>query len=190
MYRTTERQLTHGPNGIGGFDKHYFTLFGIVNGLEAKSCFEFGMGWSTVTILEAMAMNGGGKLITCDYRSDTPFTGDMLEKCYGGMWTHMQLRSEDVNVSGMTFDFVLHDGSHEASQIEQDLKKIIPRMKKNSIICVHDTNNTMYPDLPAVVTNFERDYELITLPYGGGLTIIKIDSDFGHGEVKQTWSKK
>ena len=48
-----------------GFTLHYPFLYSLVLGLESKNVFEFGTGFSTHCILNALEKTGG-KLISCD----------------------------------------------------------------------------------------------------------------------------
>ena len=182
-----------------GFMKHYYTLYSIVEGLEAKETFEFGTGKSTEVILSAQWDIEGAHHTSCDVRElqDTGIvwgSGNIVTSCsVGNKYDFLQGDSRVIKIPEGPFDFVLHDGSHVPGIVLLDVKKIVKRMKKNSILLVHDTNNTKYkPSLETIVERALRDvyYESVTLPYGYGLTIIKILSDFGNGIVTPTWSKK
>jgi hypothetical protein len=91
----------------------------------------------------------------------------------------------------------LHDGSHTWREVAIDLKLIIPRIKKGGILLVHDTNHpTDNYQLDKAVDSIDFNYddsgfkiERLTLPYGYGLTMIRIMEDFGNGEVELTWRK-
>jgi predicted O-methyltransferase YrrM len=178
-----------------GFCRHYLTLYAMVLGIEAKSVFEFGCGFSSKTILQALEKTGG-KLITCDTR---PIGGTGISKAELGKhmanWRYIQGNSLDVvpNLKNEVFDLVLHDGSHEQEVVEQDLQYIIPKIKKNGVILIHDT---LHPGGFKVDFNQckkvlkDVKHEFVTLPYGYGLTIIKIKEDFGNGEVEIKWRKQ
>jgi len=51
--------LEHVQNRKTGMSPHYPTLYSVVVGLETKTAFEFGTGFSTKTILEALDITGG-----------------------------------------------------------------------------------------------------------------------------------
>jgi len=49
----------HHHGNYGGFCRHYLTLYSMVLGMEAKSVFEFGCGFSSKAILAALEPTGG-----------------------------------------------------------------------------------------------------------------------------------
>lgn len=175
-----------------GFMKHYYTLYSIVEGLETQNSFEFGTGLSTIIICEALEKTGG-KHTSCDIR-DITNTGIDPTSCsiYKDRWTYIQKDSRLVTIPDTPLDFVLHDGSHESQVVLHDLKKIVRHMKLNSILMVHDTISDEYsPRLDLIVKDALKtiNHEIVTLPYGYGLTIVKILQDFGNGIVTPTWRK-
>jgi len=91
------------------------------------------------------------------------------------------------------FDFVLHDGSHDAATVKKDIQNILPRMMRNGIILVHDTEHPTkdygLPKAVKVALRF-RKHSRVTLPYGYGLTIIRVEEDFGNGAVQIRWKKQ
>ena len=83
----------------------------------------------------------------------------------------------------------MHDGSHVLNEAQQDLTNIIPHVKRNGIILIHDTCNRWSKEMmPAIKASFKNiDCDYINLCYGGGLSIIRMKQDFGLGEVKPVW---
>jgi hypothetical protein len=63
-------------------------------------------------------------------------------------------------------------------------------MKQRGIILVHDTQHK-YPDLlPGVQEALKGiEHQRVEIPYGCGLSIIRINEDFGNGEVELAWKK-
>lgn len=178
-----------------GFCRHYLLLYSIALGMETKSAFEFGAGFSSKVILKALEQTGG-ELITCDTRS-VEGTGNSkadIEK-YKHNWRYVQGDSLDVvkKLKDETFDLILHDGSHDWETVEKERKNILPRCKKNSILLVHDTEHpTQDYQLTKSVEEALRGcrHSKTTLPYGCGLTIVRIEQDFGNGEVEIKWRKR
>lgn len=176
-----------------GFMKHYLTLFSIVEGLETKKSFEFGTGVSTEVILEALKRTGG-EHISCDIR---PFekTGANNKILSYSNYKYIQNTSININFDTIgPFDFVLHDGSHEYNEVHNDIKKIVPRMKKNGILLIHDTedngySNTLKDAYFDAIIEITDNIENITLPFGYGLTICRILKDFNNGIVNPEWKK-
>ena len=180
----------HGSSS--GFSRHYLTLYSIVLGLETKNAFEFGSGFSSKVILEALKETGG-KLTTNDARSIKETGNDPrdLEE-NKDRWTYLQSSSKEAleKMKSEVFDFVLHDGSHEWKVVKKDLQTIIPRMKKDGIILVHDTAHTNFKlNMAVKMALFWYKHEKVTLPYGYGLTIIRIKKNFGNGSVITSWKK-
>ena len=182
-----------------GFCRHYLTLYSIVLGMETQSAFEFGCGFSTKTILEALKETGG-KLITCDPRSidgseggkSTGNSKEDIEK-YAHCWKYIQKISEEglKDLTDETFDFVLHDGSHTLEIVREDIKTIVPRIKKDGLLLLHDTEHpTSNFNLIDAIDWLDCRFSRVTLPYGYGLTIVRIEEDFGNGEVKIKWRKE
>lgn len=182
-------------SSASGFTLHYMTLYSIVIGMEAKNVFEFGCGYSSRVILEALK-HTGGKLITNEMR-DIQNTGNdqALIDTYKNQWTYLQKRSEEAlknDIKGEKFDVVLHDGAHEPQIVMKDIRKIVKHMKQDGLLLVHDTNHEAFPYLPWAVRLglFPYRYEICTVPYGFGLTIIRLKSNLGNGRVKLTWKKQ
>ena len=162
-----------------GFCRHYMTLYAITLGMEAQNVFEFGAGFSSYTILAALKKTGG-RLTSCDI---TP-----QEKREN--WNFINDNSLNIFPLKETFDLVLHDGSHEKHIVEQDLRNIIPLMKQDALLLVHDTEHKSFRLGEAVDNALKNiDHEKVTLPYGYGLTIIRIKENFGNGKVEIKWTK-
>lgn len=186
-----KEMYTHERKQIG-FMKHYFTLFSIIEGLEAKKTFEFGTGMSTRAIMEALKMTGGTHT-SCDMREikDTGLEMDFWVK-NADRWLFIQKNSNnlsDLEVENAgPFDFVLHDGSHIPGEVLKDLKKIIPHMKKNSVLAIHDTFDSGM--MNAVTTALKTvKHEMITLPYSAHLTLVRILDNEDKGVVSPQWKK-
>ena len=179
----------------GGFTLHYMMLYSMIYGMEAKNVFEFGCGHSSRVILSALEKTGG-KLTTNEKRDikDTGNRPEMLEE-YKDSWRYLQKRSDEAlknDIKGEKFDVVLHDGAHEAPIVLRDIRKIVKHMKQDAILLVHDTNHKSFPYLPWAIRLglFPYRYEKVTVPYGFGLTIIRLKSNLGNGKVKLTWKKE
>lgn len=176
-----------------GFTLHYPFLYSLILGMESKSVFEFGTGFSTHCILHALEKTGG-KLISCDIthkdmnKNVTEFTRKSPN------WTFYHGHSNLIldNIPHSQYDIILHDGSHTESEVIIDLNKIYPYLKQDGILITHDTtHHELGQGMMNAVKSFAKDKELemCTLPYGYGLTFfrnIKNKDD----KVKLTWKKK
>ena len=180
-----------------GFCRHYFTLYSIILGMEAKTVFEFGSGYSSKVILKAMKETGG-YLISCDVNpvqmtSHSYSLDDKEMKESVRRWRYIQKRSYDAvrDLTNEVFDVVLHDGDHRWKVVASDLKAIIPRMKKNGILLVHDMEHpTDNYQLNKALDVLPYKFSSVVLPYGYGLAICRIEEDFGNGAVEIKWRKK
>lgn len=194
MDKNIESIVHEHHTGAVGFTRHYLTLYSLVLGMEAQNVFELGAGFSSPTILAALKKTGG-KLTTCDNRSveHKQLTGVMEE--YKDRWTYHQAESRDFlkTISNEVYDVVLHDGAHDFKNIILDLWKIAPRVKKNGLILVHDTFHPGLQrrslSLAVRIGLFPRRYEIVTLPYGNGLSIIRMKSNAHLGTFVPKWSK-
>jgi predicted O-methyltransferase YrrM len=179
-----------------GLASHYPLIYSVALGLRTQHAFEFGSGFSTLVILEALSQTKGC-LTICDPRhwfkhqtihedrKTTGYTKQDIQR-YSN-WTYLQKNSQTSSVvayiRGRYFDFVLHDGAHRAEIVEKDLSTIVPRMRRNGVILVHDTMHQDFPGIFEVVQNISCAKEILTLPYDSGLTIIRILEDFGVGTI-------
>jgi predicted O-methyltransferase YrrM len=177
-----------------GFRLHYMTLYSIVYGMEAKNVFEFGCGHSSKVILDALKETGG-KLTTVEMRDieEIGNNKEVLEK-ESGRWRFINKDSTQVvkhDIKDEAFDVVLHDGAHEVKLVIKDIRGIVRRMKQDGILLVHDTNHKAFPYLRLAIRIglFPYRYEMVTLPYGAGLSIVRLKSNFGNGQAKFTWKK-
>jgi len=177
-----------------GFCRHYMTLYSFVLGMEVKSAFEFGSGFSTKTILSALE-HTGGSLLTCDRRplSETAIFYDKKDLEKYNNWRYLERDSLNAvgDFKNMTFDFVLHDGSHTWTVVKKDMENIIPRMQTGGMFLLHDTAHPTdnYDLMKAVDSLTWCKHKFITLPFGYGLTIIIIEEDFGNGKKEILWRK-
>lgn len=179
----------------GGFMLHYMMLYSIIYGMEAKKVFEFGCGYSSRVILEALK-HTGGTLTTAEKRDikDTGNNPEMIDKAKG-QWRYIQKLSGNVikeDVKGEAYEVVLHDGAHEALTVMRDIRGIVRHMKQDALLLVHDTNHRMFPYLKLAIRLglFPYRYEMLTIPYGYGLTVIKLKSNLGNGRVELSRGKQ
>ena len=169
--------------------------------MEAKAVFEFGSGVSTRVLLDALQRTGGS-LISCSTEGRSQVCGGLLFE--NPRWLHMpvtsdvalrRLRGEDPGVTRVSFepfDLVLHDGSHAANTVSQDLAMIAPLVKQYGLILIHDTQHSYVgPQVrEGLLTGLRGvEYSLTTLPYGFGLTIVRIEGNAENGQVQITRGK-
>lgn len=188
-----------------GLSMYYPLIYSIVRGMETKRAFEFGAGWSTKVILDALRETEGYLLsISTDSQKDVMVKNQTFEGAWDDVvwaygkymegWTHFKgqsdtFRADFENSFGrlLPFDFVLHDGSHTEEVVFQDLAWVLAKMKYNSILLVHDVLHSKDgPGMRRAVKVALKPYkhEIVTLPYGFGLSIIEMKDNKHNGTVK------
>lgn len=178
-----------------GFTQHYAFLLGLIRGMRPEYMLEFGCGLSSIVAADTLSKTGG-KLTTIDVR-DIKDTGNTEEdlRTYADTWTYMRGDSrETINtLPDIGFDLVLHDGSHEWRTVLRDIRAILPKIKKNGILLVHDT---AHPQLGRGMRLAVRlallftPHKKLTLPYGYGLTVVRMRKNSRYGEYVDRWEKK
>lgn len=177
-----------------GFTQHYVFLLGLIRGMRPENMLEFGCGLSSIIAADTLSKTGG-KLTTLDVRdiNDTGNTEQDL-KTYAGTWTYVRGDSRKTvkTLPDIGFDLVLHDGSHEWRTVLKDIRAILPKIKKNGILLVHDT---MHPQLGRGMRLAVRlallftPHKKLTLPYGYGLTFVRIYKSSSNGTYTDSWKK-
>ena len=116
-----EQIAAKAEKGDTGMSLHYGFLYSCVVGLESKKVFEFGSGYSTHVILNALEKTGG-ILTSCDVTdfsvnpSITEYTKNSRSwNFYNGNSTEI---FEDIDME--QYDLVLHDGSHIGEEKERN----------------------------------------------------------------------
>ena len=153
------------------------------------------MGFTTQTIFEALKSTGG-RLTTVDLRSKEHFGELPIFKNDLGAWVYHNGKSGEVvpQIDHSPYDIVLHDGSHNPEEVTEDLNNILPYIKKGGLLLVHDTNH--YALGVRMMSGVEGSdlkdyqYEILTLPYSFGLTIIRLLSSKTDEEVEINWLPK
>jgi predicted O-methyltransferase YrrM len=179
-------------------NKHYWTLFSIAYGLQAQLVFEFGAGGSSAVLLTALELTGG-RLISCDTEPLESLCRRMphlRDSADCGRWTFRNMGSSQAlrELGTEAFELVLHDGSHEADQVEEDVAGALPRLKRYGILLVHDVEQfALGPQvrrgLAAGVRRSGLRVSMTSLPYSDGLAIVRMEDDTGHGQVESRWCK-
>ena len=159
----------------GSINKHLLILYSLAIGLFAQRTIELGIGNSTRALRAAIKITGG-KLFSCDI--DKSRFANWLEK-QDEHWSLDLCNSKEFLLSlTPPFDFALHDAAHDYWQVVEDLKNIIPLMKRYGIICLHDTQHSeigiqMVHAISDAVKGCNVSY--VHLPFSYGLTIMRIE---------------
>lgn len=159
-----------------GLAPHYPILYALILGMGAQSVFEFGVGGSTAVMLAALSQTGG-RLYSCSpdaQRNVVDLRGNASWVCHATM-SDQALKDlpEDV-----TFDLVLHDGSHSTDVVVADLLTITPRIRDGGLLLVHDVlHSYVGPAMRAALAQFQwnadRVWGDILLPFGFGLAVFQ-----------------
>ena len=183
-----------------GITRHYLTLYSIVLGMESKNVFEFGCGFSTRSMVEALKVTGG-KITSVDKRplSEREDIPDDFVAESKDIWSFCLGDSLDVVPTldhSECYDVVLHDGSHTDVEVTKDLNNIAPYVKSGGLVLVHDTAHyDLGPEMRRGLANSDLikkyKHDGTTLPYGYGLTIVKIfDNPDNNKKVNILWRKE
>ena len=176
-----------------GFTLHYPLLYSLVLGLESKEVFEFGTGFSTHCILHALEKTGGN-LTSCDviHYNQNPNVTDFTKQSNRWAFHHGNTNHTFNSIEHKQYDLILHDGSHIGSEVLIDLNNIYPYLKHDGILITHDTiHHTLGAAMKKAVNDFAqgKDMEILTLPYGYGLTLFRNKGN-QENKIELTWKKK
>lgn len=189
-----EQIAAKAQRGDTGMSLHYGFLYSCIVGMESRSVFEFGSGFSTHVILHALEKTGG-TLTSCDVTnySDNPNVTDFTKNSKRWNFYHgnsNELFADDVEFD--QYDVILHDGSHIGSEVLVDLNNIYPYLKHDGILITHDTrHHTLGVGMMGAVEEFakDKDLDMCTLPYGYGLTFFRNKGNI-ENPVNLTWRKR
>ena len=189
-----EQIAAKAQRGDTGMSLHYGFLYSCIVGMESKSVFEFGSGFSTHVILHALEKTGG-TLTSCDVTnySDNPNVTDYTKA--SKQWNFYHGNSNELFADDVEFDYydvILHDGSHIGSEVLVDLNNIYPYLKHDGILITHDTrHHTLGEGMMGAAEEFasDKDLEMCTLPYGYGLTFFRNKAN-RKNPVNLTWRKR
>ena len=189
-----EQIAAKAQRGDTGMSLHYGFLYSCIVGMESKSVFEFGSGFSTHVILHALEKTGG-TLTSCDVTnySDNPNVTDYTKA--SKQWNLYHGNSNELFADDVEFDqydVILHDGSHIGSEVLVDLNNIYPYLKHDGILITHDTrHHTLGEGMMGAAEEFasDKDLEMCTLPYGYGLTFFRNKAN-RNNPVNLTWRKR
>ena len=190
-----EQIAAKAERGDTGMSLHYGFLYSCVIGLESENVFEFGSGFSTHVILNALEKTGG-VLTSVDVNDHTVNTNITKFSINSDRWNFYHGNSNDMfsdeEVEFEQYDLILHDGSHIGDEVLVDLNNIYPYLKHDGILITHDTrHHTLGEGMMGAVEEFakDKDLETCTLPYGYGLTFFRNKGNINN-KVNLTWRKK
>lgn len=162
-----------------GMAPHYPLLYAVVRGLECEHVLEFGAGTSSRVILDALDQQGRGHLWShgTDPRGTVADRHDFTAS--HARWTYIEGDSRETFDPGdRWYDLILHDGSHTAEVVRQDLLTALPRLRRFGLAMIHDTQHSHAgADMKRAVCEILPLFEVTatTLPYGAGLTILRME---------------
>jgi hypothetical protein len=147
----------------------------MVIGTNAKTIMDIGLGQSTGAI-RAAAAKTGGVVYSCDFDKNR-YTYLLPEQ--DAHWKlFLEASGSFIPKVPDAIDFCMHDGAHDYTTVLNDLKAILPKMRKYGIICVHDTqqsdlNKEMLSAIKDATENFATS--VVNVPFGAGLAIIRVE---------------
>ncbi len=164
--------------------KHLQMFVDICNGLRAKNVGEIGVGRSSFVLYEWCLTNDAN--FTCCDRYDYR---DLFEIA------HMKPNyiKGDASVfykKAKALDFLFLDYMSStkisAKDCYRDFKKALKVMKTNGIIAIHDTLSDRYnvkEALELLKKKYGKKIEVLTLPYGWGLGLIRNKTKSKYGKI-------
>lgn len=120
----------------GSINKHLLTLYSLAVGVNAQRAVELGIGNSTRALRAAVQFTGG-KLWSCDI--DRKRFAGWIERRDGHWSLQLCPSTEFLRSLEPPFDFALHDAAHDYWQVAEDLRILLPLMRRYALVCIHDT---------------------------------------------------
>ena len=152
-------------------DGQQLLLYSLVLGLDAQLIYEWGVGQSTKTFLEALK-HTGGHLVSCDWNTEHSW-GLEIEK-YAQNWTWHKCSVEEFRkrIDDSLVDICYIDGTHSYNAVSWEVRAFWPFLKDNGLMILHDTISSRGgPDrVAAHVAMF--GIEMIDLQFDSGMAII------------------
>ena len=140
-----EQIAAKAERGDTGMSLHYGFLYSCVVGLESKNVFEFGSGYSTHVILNALEKTGG-ILTSCDVTdyTENPSITEFTKK--SNRWNFYNGNSTEIfeDMELEQYELILHDGSHVGEEVLVDLNNIYPYLKNDGIFVIEDYMHPNY----------------------------------------------
>jgi hypothetical protein len=136
------------------------------------------LGFAGPPSIRAAAALTGGTEYSCDYASDrlahlVDLQTDTWKFFLGSSTDYFTWMPQSV-----AFDFCMHDAAHRYEPVLNDLRQIIPYMKRFGIVCIHDTQQLeLGREMSQAVLDAAKEFPVrhVTLPYGCGLSIIRVE---------------
>ena len=105
---------------------------------------------------------------------------------FGSNILYYEMSSDDFFAQNrMQFDFVFIDGDHSKEQVLKDFTNVESLVMEEGFVLLHDTSpcweeflepgwcNNAWEAALEIKNNFNQDWEIVTLPFNPGLTIMK-----------------
>ncbi len=171
---------------FGSTNKHLLILLSLAVGVYAQRAMELGVGPSTRALRAAMKITGG-RLWSCDI--DRPRFAENLPRQDEHWSLALCPSGEFFRSLEPPFDFAFHDAAHDYWQVKEDLRRMLPLMRRYALICIHDTQNSLYGQtLVRAIEDAVKDSSVayVHLPFSMGLTIIRVEGS-PHPPISTPW---
>lgn len=171
----------------GDMKDHALILYGTTIGMNAKTVFEIGVrrGASTMMFLLALRQTGG-HLLSIDINPRAERTRDVVERNgLGPYWTFIHADSKEFWKRwplSDPVDIMFIDGDHTLEGVMSDFRNYSGKVRKDGLILLHDSFcddvtiaslNIGVHHLVQELREMSTTFELVTLPYCYGLTIMR-----------------
>lgn len=111
----------------------------------------------------------------------------LMEKDFDDNVILFEMSSDDFldQNKDLKFDFVFIDGDHKKNQVIKDFINVSKKVIEDGFICFHDTYpycesltidkycSNAWEAILEIKKNYSKDWEILTLPFNPGLTIMK-----------------
>lgn len=171
--------------------KHLLIIHSIVRALNMKKIGEIGFGRSTI-VLGFTAYLNMTKHIVCDRYDFSKYIDRKTRYIHGNS---EKFFSDPEVKSGMDFIMMDYFSSRKIDKLfcYKEIKRAFKVIKQNGFIVIHDTIEDRYNAKDAVKMfkkKYSKEAEILTLPFGFGLTLIKRLSKSKFGKLKPISIKK
>jgi hypothetical protein len=155
--------------------KHLLILYSLAVGSQAQVIVDLGLG-QTTGALRAAASKTGGHVYSCDFdqRRWRHLLAEQDER-----WTlFLEPARQAIDKIPEPVDFAVHDAAHNYRDVRRDLERLLPKMRRYAMLCVHDTQHArLYGDMLAAIRDATRGWavSLTNLPFYSGMALIRME---------------
>tara|TARA_Y100000310_G_scaffold161855_2_gene161787 strand:- start:289 stop:837 length:549 start_codon:yes stop_codon:yes gene_type:complete len=118
-------------------DGQQLLLYSLVLGLNAQLIYEWGIGQSTKTFLEALK-HTEGYLVSCDWNTEHSW-GLEIEGLPNWTWHKCSVEEFRKQIDDSLADIIYVDGFHSYTAVSWEVRAFWPFLKDDGLMILHDT---------------------------------------------------